>query len=162
VRALLLNASGEPLHIFDARRALLLVLDETADVVVNSDEVVHSQFLQFNLPSVIRLRKYVNVPRGRSIPLTTRTVIARDRGRCGYCSERPADTIDHIVPRASGGKHTWENVIAACRKCNHRKRDRTPVQASMTLRFQPSRPKGAHARLLLFAISSEWEPFLLS
>jgi 5-methylcytosine-specific restriction endonuclease McrA len=160
VRSLLLNASGEPLHVCDARRALLLVLDQTADVVLDSDTVVHSQYVNFTLPSVVRLRRFVNVPRGRSIPLTTRTVIARDGGVCAYCND-PADTMDHIVPRAQGGPHTWENCVAACRRCNHRKGSKTPEQAKMPLLHKPTRPRGAHARLLLYAVSPEWTPFLL-
>lgn len=161
MRTLLLNASYEPLHICDARRALLLVLDETADVVLEGTEVVHSQYMQFTLPSVVRLRRYVNVPRGRSIPLTTRTVVARDGGVCGFCGEHNADTMDHLVPRAQNGPHTWENVIAACRRCNHKKADRTPEQANMPLLRKPTRPRGAHARLLLYAVDPAWAPYLL-
>ena len=160
MRSLLLNASSEPLHVTDARHALLLVLDQKADVVLESDQIVRSQYLTMTLPSVIRLRRYVSVPRGRSIPLTTRTVVARDRALCAYCGG-DATTVDHVIPRAKGGSHTWENVVAACRRCNHTKRDRSPEQAKMPLRFQPTRPKGAHAKLLLYAIEEAWAPFLL-
>ena len=73
-RALLLNGSGEPLHICDAGRALILVLNGKADVVLNTDIVVRSQYSDFYLPSIIVLRRYVKIPRGRSIPLTRRTV----------------------------------------------------------------------------------------
>lgn len=161
MRTLVLNASGEPLHVCDDRRALLLVLDETADVVLDSERVVRSQYVTLSLPSIVRLRRYINVPRGRSIPLTTRTVVARDGGQCAYCGNYNADTMDHIVPRDAGGPHTWENVAAACRRCNHVKRNRTPEQAKMPLRFQPTRPRGAHARLLLYAVTPEWAPYLL-
>ena len=161
MRCLILNNTNEPLHICDARRALLLILDENADVVLDSDVVVRSQYVNFNLPSVIRLRRYVNVPRSRSIPLTTRTVVARDGGICAYCEQHdPMMTMDHIVPRAQGGPHTWENVVAACRPCNHRKADRTPEQAKMPLMHNPSRPRGAHARLLLYSVDPNWAPFL--
>jgi 5-methylcytosine-specific restriction endonuclease McrA len=157
---LLLNASSEPLHVTDARHALLLVLDQKADVVLESEQVVRSQYLTMTLPSVIRLRRYVSVPRGRSIPLTTRTVVARDSGVCAYCGG-DATTIDHIVPRSKGGLHVWENVIASCRRCNHKKAARTPEQAKMPLLHHPTRPKGAHARLLLYSMSPDWAPFLL-
>ena len=159
-RSLLLNANGEPLHVCSAYRALLLVLDQNADVVLDSGTIVHSQYVNFALPSVIRLRRYVNVPRGRSIPLTTRTVVARDGGTCAYCKD-DADTMDHIVPRAQGGGHVWENVVAACRRCNHKKGNKTPEQAKMPLLHQPTRPRGAHAKLLLFAVDTDWAPFLL-
>ena len=159
-RTLLLNGSGEPLHICDAGRALILVLNGKADVVLNTDIVVRSQYSDFYLPSIIVLRRYVKIPRGRSIPLTRRTVVARDRGRCAYCLE-DATTIDHVIPRAQQGPHTWENVVAACQPCNHRKADRTPAQARMPLLFEPSRPRGAHARLLLYSMEEAWEPYLL-
>ena len=161
MRTLILNVDGSPLHICDARRALLLILDQTADTIVDSDKVVHSQHLSFTLPSVVQLRRYIHVPHGRSIPLTTRTVVARDRGYCAYCGLPNAETMDHIVPRAHGGAHTWENVVASCGRCNRKKRDRTPEQAKMKLLHEPSRPRGANARLLLYALDPAWEPYLL-
>ena len=161
-RSLVLNADGEPIHICDAGRALVLVLHGKAETVVDSDIIVHSLHDEFYLPSVIVLHRYVKVPHGRSIPLTRRTVVARDRGRCGYCGNtRAATTMDHVIPKAQGGPHTWENVIAACQPCNHKKADKTPEQAKMPLLFQPTRPRGAHARLLLFAMDEAWEPYLL-
>lgn len=36
---------------------------------------------------------------------------------CAYCSA-PADTLDHVVPRSSGGLTVAENLIPACRRCN--------------------------------------------
>ena len=160
-RTLILNGDGSAIHISDARHALLQVIDGTAFTVVESDSIVHSQFLEFALPSVIQLYKYINVPRGRSIPLTTRTVLARDRFRCGYCLGH-ADTMDHIHPRGQGGKHTWENTVSACRRCNHKKGNRTPEQANMPLLIEPRRPKGAHAKMLLYSLDAAWEPYLLS
>ena len=159
-RTLLLNASDEPLHVCSAYRALYLVSKGTADVVLDSEHVAHTQCVDYVLPSVIRLRHYVRVPRGRSIPLVTRTVLARDRYLCAYC-DGEATTMDHVIPRAQGGRHVWENVIAACRFCNHKKGNKTPEQAGMVLRRQPMRPLGAHAKLLLYAVQEEWTPFLL-
>jgi 5-methylcytosine-specific restriction endonuclease McrA len=160
-RSLLLNANDEPLHVTDARRALYLVEVGKADLVIQSEHIAHTRYVDYILPSVIRLRRYVSVPRGRSIPITTRSVLARDRGVCAYCGD-VANTMDHIRPRAQGGPHVWENIVAACFPCNHKKGNRTPEQALMPLRYQPSRPRGAHAKLLLYAISEEWEPYLLA
>lgn len=162
-RCLILNADFSPLTICTATRALLMLLDDKADTVVESKTEVHSQSASFVLPSIVRLRRYVNVPHAhtRSIPLTTRTVMARDQHRCAYCGGH-ATTIDHVQPRAKGGKHIWENCVAACRPCNSRKADRTPEQARMPLLFQPSRPKGAHARLLLYSVEDAWRPYLLT
>jgi 5-methylcytosine-specific restriction endonuclease McrA len=49
-------------------------------------------------------------------------------------------TIDHVVPRAQGGESTWTNCVLACWECNTRKADRTPKQAKMRLRKEPTRP----------------------
>ena len=50
-------------------------------------------------------------------------------------------TYDHVVPRALGGKTTWENIVTACIDCNQRKGGRTPEQAGMKLRSSPVKPK---------------------
>ncbi len=71
----------------------------------------------------------------------------RDRFRCAYCGSK-ADTVDHVVPRSRGGDHTWENCVAACSTCNHRKADRLLGELGWTLRSTPARPKGQHWRLL--------------
>ena len=161
MRTLVLNVDYAPLHITDAGDALVHVLMGKAESILDTDRIAHSQYLSVPFPSIIRLNEYVHAPRtGRSIPITRRTVVARDRGRCAYCPSE-ATTIDHIIPKAQGGPHTWENVIAACQPCNHRKADRTPDEAKMPLRFQPSRPRGAHARLLLGMVDAAWEPYLL-
>jgi 5-methylcytosine-specific restriction endonuclease McrA len=71
-------------------------------------------------------------------------VFARDSGRCQYCQvkvSRFEATYDHVVPRAQGGKTTWENIVIACVSCNQKKGGRTPTQASMKLRTAPVRPK---------------------
>ncbi len=111
--ALVLNNTLEPLHITTAGNALVHVLMGKATSVLDSPYVAHSQHLDVPFPSVIMLNQYVNEPRAgrKSIPINRRTVIARDRGRCAYCLG-PAEEIEHILPRAQGGKHTWENVVA--------------------------------------------------
>lgn len=42
---------------------------------------------------------------------------------CVYCGGE-ADTIDHIEPISAGGSGEWDNLAAACRKCNSTKNDR--------------------------------------
>src|SRR6266508_763674 len=122
-RALVLNATYEPLAIVSARRATVLVLAAKAELVQASDLTFHSQRLTVAVPSVVRLRRFVRVPYHRRLAVSRRAVMARDNGSCQYCG-RFADSIDHIVPRSRGGTHIWENVVAACRSCNLRKRDR--------------------------------------
>ena len=145
--ALVLNATYEPLSVVPARRAVVLVVREKAEVVEESDRHWSSERLRIRVPSVIRLRRYVRVPFERRVPLNRRAVFSRDSHRCQYCGGN-AENLDHIVPRSRGGAHTWENVVAACRRCNTTKGDRTPEEAGMRLATAPSAPR-RHGWLLI-------------
>jgi 5-methylcytosine-specific restriction endonuclease McrA len=139
-RSLVLNASYEPLSVVSARRAVVLVLSQKADVIHATDDVVHSERLTLSVPSVIRLRYFVKVPYRHTAALSRRGVFLRDGGRCQYCGRR-AESIDHVVPRSRGGRHIWENVVAACGRCNALKRDRLVEETSMRLRRRPEAPE---------------------
>ncbi|MEY3111742.1 MAG: hypothetical protein RIT23_873 [Actinomycetota bacterium] len=138
--ALVLNASYEPLSVVPARRAACLVLDDKAEVVEHDGTLIRSESLAVPNPLVIRLLYMVKVPYHRRTALSRRAVFARDDHRCQYCGG-VADSIDHVMPRSRGGMHVWENVTAACRPCNLRKRDRTPEEAGMRLASQPLAPR---------------------
>jgi 5-methylcytosine-specific restriction endonuclease McrA len=160
-RALVLNASFEPLSVVPVRRAIVLVLRERADVVETNGMVWHSERLSFASPSVIRLRTYVKVPYARRVPLNRKTVFMRDDYACQYC-HRPAENLDHVVPKSQGGLHTWENVVASCRRCNTKKGGRTPHQAGLTLRRRPVAPR-QHAWVMVATgtrVDPAWEPYL--
>jgi 5-methylcytosine-specific restriction endonuclease McrA len=158
-RVLLLNASYEPLAVVSARRALRLLFAGKADVVIESAGRFHSPSVTVVVPSVIRLVRYVVVPYGRSAPVNTRNVLARDHHTCAYCG-RVATTTDHVVPRCRGGRHAWENVVAACAKCNHRKGDRLLAELGWALHRMPFRPKGCAAWLLSVTPEPGWAPYL--
>jgi 5-methylcytosine-specific restriction endonuclease McrA len=159
-RSLVLNASYEPLSVVPARRAVVLVLDEKADVIHETDTALHSERLTVAVPSVIRLRYFVRVPFRRSAALSRRGVFMRDSGQCQYCGKR-ADSIDHIVPRSRGGGHTWDNVVAACGRCNAVKRDRLLEETTMRLRRHPQTPH--HLSWVAVAVTSmpsDWAQYL--
>ena len=159
-RSLVLNATYEPLCVVSARRAVVLVLAEKADVLHDTDEDMRSERLALKVPSVIRLRYFVKVPFRRRSALNRRAVFARDGGRCQYCGGA-AESIDHVVPRAKGGAHTWENVVAACRACNTAKRDRLLSETSMVLRRRPSVPRElTWITVAVGTIPPHWEPYL--
>src|SRR3970040_652023 len=146
-RVLVLNASYEPLSVVTPRRAVVLVLNQRATVVVGKDETWVSESLIVDVPSVVRLNRFVKVPYRRSAPVTRRAVFGRDGHRCQYCGG-PAESLDHVLPRSRGGDHTWENVVACCRPCNISKGDRLPVEAGLRLRTKPGPPRpyrGLHA-----------------
>src|SRR4051812_44597251 len=130
--ALVLNATSEPLSVVPSRRAACLVLADKADIVADDGTQLHAARISVPSPLVIRLRYVVKVPYHRRTALSRRAVFARDEHTCQYCGGY-ADSIDHIVPRSRGGEHVWDNVAAACRPCNLRKRDRTPDEAGMRL-----------------------------
>ena len=159
-RALVLNTTYEPLCVVSARRAVVLLLTQKADLVADSGRRMHSERLSIEVPSVIKLRTFVRVPYRRRAALNRRAVFARDGSRCQYCAA-PAESIDHVVPRSKGGEHVWENVVAACRPCNVRKRDRMLHETSMHLHRRPSAPRGASWSIVARgAVPGEWAPFL--
>lgn len=159
-RALVLNASYEPLSVVSSRRATVLVLAQRADLVSPSGLRMRSEHLEIEVPSVVRLRQYVKVPFRRRAALNRRSVFARDGHECQYCGGA-AESIDHVVPRAKGGQHTWENVVAACRTCNVRKRDRFLHETSMVLRSTPCAPQGfSWITVAVNQVPDDWGPYL--
>ncbi len=148
-RVLLLNSTYEPLTALPMRRAVIMLMCGKADVVHDDPmgPVIHSASRTIVVPSVIRLRTFVRVPYRARIPMTRAALMHRDRFRCAYCGAK-ADTVDHVVPRSRGGAHSWENCVAACSGCNHRKADRLLSELGWALHATPLPPKGQHWRLL--------------
>ena len=148
-RVLLLNVTYEPLTTVGLRRAVCLVLCGKAEVVHGDAEgaILHAASVALATPSVIRLSRYVRVPYRNRVPLTRAALMRRDNYRCAYCGRR-AETIDHVVPRSRGGQHAWENCVASCQICNHRKADRLLEELGWSLAVPPAVPRGAHWRLV--------------
>jgi 5-methylcytosine-specific restriction endonuclease McrA len=158
-RALVLNATFEPLGVVSTRRALLLVLGRKAELLQSTGRSFRSERLELPEPSVVRLAVYVAVPRERTVAVNRRTVFARDGHRCQYCGG-PAESIDHVVPRSRGGSHSWDNVVACCRRCNSRKEDRLPQEAGLELRRPPVAPRHRVWILALAGQRADWAPYL--
>lgn len=141
---LVLNATYEPLSVVSIRRAVVLLLKEKAEIIEAAEAELRSEHLTMPMPLVIRLVYYVRIPYRVSLPVTRRTVLARDHYTCQYCGKQPPRrdlTVDHIVPRSRGGRTVWENVVTACQRCNGCKGGRTPEEASMKLLSTPTRPR---------------------
>ena len=158
--ALVLNATYEPLCVVSVRRAAILVLSAKAICVADGEGVLHSARNALPVPSVVRLTRYVRVPYRTHVGLSRRAVFARDGWRCAYC-RGPAETIDHVFPRSRGGRHAWENVVAACARCNHRKADRLLSELGWELPFTPGVPRGPLAGHTVHVRQPDWEPYLL-
>lgn len=160
-RALVLNASHEPLSVVSCRRAVVLVIRGRAVVMEHRHEEWSSERMTVPVPSVVRLTSYVSVPYGRKIAVTSKAVFGRDGYRCQYCSG-PAESIDHVVPRSRGGQHTWENVVACCRRCNVKKGDRLPSEVGFDLNRRPGTPM-RHAWVYAagaYSVDPIWERYL--
>ena len=141
--ALVLNADYRPLSYFplsllpwqDAIKAAFL---DRVMIVAEYTTVVHSPSISMRLPSVVVLRDYVKPAR---YPAFTRfNLFLRDQFSCQYCGAQSEMTFDHVLPRSRGGRTTWENVVAACNRCNLRKANLTLRQAGMVLHRLPRRP----------------------
>ncbi len=159
-RALVLNATYQPLCVVPVRRALVLALRGKAEILHHNGAVFRSEHLEVAAPSVVRLNHYVKVPYRARSSLSRRAVFIRDNFECQYCG-RPAENVDHVVPRSRGGTHSWDNVVAACRRCNARKENRTLESVGMTLRHAP-RPPHESVWILVAVdhLDPAWEPYL--
>lgn len=149
---LALNASFEPLNIVPARRAVRLVLDGKAEILeVDGDHHFRSEREAVPCPSVIRLVRFVHVPRRFRRQVTNTFLFARDGYSCQYCGRHRSElrgrqflTRDHIVPISRGGGNTWDNVVTSCSPCNNRKANRLPEEAGLTLLTVPREPNYVH------------------
>lgn len=158
-RVLLLNASWEAIRIISMHRAIILIVEEKAEIVERRDTEIRSPSLTLPCPSVVRLKRYVKVPiKKRHMPLSRRAILNRDGRICAYCNKE-ADTIDHIQPRSRGGKHEWLNVVAACRPCNSKKGNKLLKEIGWKLGIQPVNPEGK--RWLIAGITDKvWEEYI--
>jgi 5-methylcytosine-specific restriction endonuclease McrA len=161
---LVLNQNYEPLNVCNVRRAIVLVIDGKAEILEAHDASVTTASRRFPSPSVIRLVYLIRRPRPR-VKLTRREVFIRDGFTCQYCGRHAGDlTIDHVIPRSRGGAHTWDNLVSACKTCNHRKGGKSLGEARMQLKTQPREPSpGVYytiERRLDTAINTGWEKFL--
>lgn len=150
-RVLVLNASYEPFQVIPVRRAVLLLLQQKAEVIEAAGHALRSCHMTYGIPAVIRLNRYIHLARRPRMPCSRRGVFARDRDTCQYCGiqlHRAVLTLDHVIPRAQGGATSWENLVTACRSCNHRKGGRTPEQANMALQTIPRQPQFSAFALL--------------
>jgi 5-methylcytosine-specific restriction endonuclease McrA len=171
-RVLLLNGSTwEPLSVISIPRAVNLLLSEKAVAVEQSGKIIRTISSEFPVPSVIALRRYINVPR-RQAHWSRRGVLIRDGYKCIYCGLTPGGvqrgkmltkshfTVDHIVPKSRNGKDTWSNTACACESCNHRKGSRLPNEAGMRLKWEPKTPRTSYLVIAVGSGPDEWKSYI--
>ena len=149
---LALNASFEPLTLVPQRRAVRLVLDRKAEILeVDEARRFRSESRDVPCPTVIRIVRYIHVPRRFRRQVTNTFLFARDGYLCQYCGRHQRElrgrqflTRDHVLPVSRGGANDWSNVVTACSPCNNRKGNRTPDESRMPLLSNPGEPNHVH------------------
>ena len=112
-------------------------------VEVDASELISSPTLQIKIPRVIVLTFYDKLPK-RQVRFSRKNIFERDKWQCQYCGKKPNKSdlnLDHVTPRARGGKTTWDNIVASCFTCNGKKGSKTLEQLGWKLRANPQKPK---------------------
>ena len=158
---LVLNQDYQPLSICSVQRSMKLLFLEKAELLHDDPErELNTTQRSFQFPSVIRLRSYIRIPYSKVV-LSSRNILRRDQFICQYCGKKSDLTIDHVIPKSRGGKDTWENLTTACEKCNVKKGNRTPEEASMKLSTKPYRPVPiTFFRDYNGSVQDPWKPYL--
>jgi len=178
---LVLNRSFFPIHITSLRRAFCLLYQGIAKAVdeeyktfdfeswsslaiIQREETIGLVNRMIRIPRVILLLTYDRVPRG-TIRFNRLNIYLRDRETCQYCGGKfPKSelSLDHVIPRAYGGKSRWDNLVCCCFTCNRKKGGRTPQEAGMKLLKKPKKPRWTpfYKISLKDLKRKEWTPFL--
>jgi 5-methylcytosine-specific restriction endonuclease McrA len=183
---LVLNRLWQAVNVCTARRALTLLFQGQAQVVVNSDdgefrtfdfeewrdvsenapheESVHAISFRIRVPRIILLLIYDRLPK-KEVKFTRHNIFERDKNLCQYCGgefDRKDLNLDHVIPRDRGGPTTWENIVCSCIECNTRKANRTPQEAGMHLVRKPKRPKWRPFVQISFSLNQHdsWRHFI--
>lgn len=164
-QVLVLNRLWQAVNVCTTRRALSLLFEGHAQVVLNdgdgsfrtfsfsqwrdlSDadphpEVIRTVSFKIRVPRVILLLVFDRLPK-KEVKFTRHNIFERDRNTCQYCGhsfDRKDLNLDHVIPRDRGGPTNWENIVCSCIPCNTRKGNRTPLESGMHLVRKPKRPK---------------------
>ncbi len=159
---LLLNATFEPLGVVKLKRAVGLITAEKVDIIESVDgKSLRGETLVLPFPSVLKLRYHVQIPYRKLRPaVKSKTVLHRDQFRCCYC-ESTANTMDHILPTSKGGKNTWMNVVAACKRCNLKKGNYLLSELGWEMAYQPTLPAKDRTWLIIgWTEREQWEPYV--
>lgn len=154
-KTLLLNATYEPLRIISWQKAVTLFALEKVEILEAYDRMIHSVSFSIQLPSVVRLLRFVNWHKD-PVKFSRKNIYLRDHGQCQYCGAdlQPKEiTYDHVIPKSQGGITCWENVVTCCIDCNRQKGGRTPQQAHISLLTKPHKPKWHQAFRLTLGIT---------
>jgi 5-methylcytosine-specific restriction endonuclease McrA len=180
---LVLNKNWFPIHVKSVREAICDVVSGFANVIdvsdsylpvyeweewvivdiKNDEDFIQSAKCKIKIPKVIVLKYYDDIPE-LEIRLTRKNLLLRDQSSCQYCNKRLHKdyTIDHVIPKSRGGKHTWDNVVACCFSCNSKKGNKTPKESRMSLLKKPIKPQWHPISMIVKNenIPEEWSKFI--
>lgn len=165
MQVLVLDQGYSPHRVVSWQRAVCLVFGGKVEVLEEYDEEIRSPSIVMRMPAVVRLLSHAR-RRHRVIRFSRFNVLLRDSFSCQYCGEAPHPrelTMDHVMPRARGGPTRWNNVVAACRPCNHKKGNRTPEEARMLLARAPHEPRSLPSvgdRLGVRSMHAKWRQWV--
>jgi len=144
---LVLNASYEPIHFTNWKRAVVLLLKEKAQVLSKR---------------VIRLLNYIRIPLSKIMnEKPSRSMIyTRDENKCQYCGVTRNLTIDHVIPKSKGGDDSWENLVVACVSCNTKKGNKLLENTDMRLIKKPRAPINKAMLYLNGTKNPEWKEYM--
>lgn len=157
---LVLNRHYQPVHVTSVKRAFTLLymgaarviepdfstfdFESWSEVAIAADhEVIRTIGRVIRIPRVVVLQIYDRLPRTK-VRFSRYNIYARDDNTCQYCAQKLARhmlNLDHVIPRARGGRTTWENVVCSCVPCNLKKGAKLTHEANMKLSRTPARPK---------------------
>lgn len=145
---------------------MILWFQEKVDVLESHEQTIHSVSSEYRAPAVLKMKKYIRPKLHRKVRLSRENIFIRDNYECQYCGQSfpyRQLTLDHINPVSRGGGKYWENLVAACHSCNHKKSNRTPREARMPLKKKPVPLRWTPAldvRLRISAQHELWSPYL--
>lgn len=155
-----LNIAGHPIEWLTwqqattlyARDLVVWTLGDTVRTVTGGISRITRQTSRIELHSIVACAGDLHHSQMKHPSLSNQVLFRRDQNMCMYCGKHFDDrelSRDHIMPSSRGGRDTWKNVVAACRRCNHFKQDRTPEEAGMELLALPFEPNPAEYLVLV-------------
>lgn len=172
METLVLNTGMIPVSIVSTRRAISLITTEKAISVADYAETFQSVGFSMPIPSVIKCIKSDYIPKHFTniLPFNRKNVFIRDGGRCMYCGKTVSlsnFTFDHVIPRDSGGKTWWDNIVVSCTRCNSQKgcKDvknykRKLIRAPYVPKFNRAAPSQVVRRLAVEIPHETWVDFI--
>ena len=146
-----LNSAGQPIEWLHWKECVCLYARDLVEWSLGGVvKKVHGgrsrltgQLSIMELPAIVACGGQRLTPVKKVPPLTNQALFYRDNCQCLYCGGYftfAELSRDHVHPKSRGGPDRWENVVAACKRCNQRKGSALLSEIDMDLLALPYRP----------------------